>query len=194
MVSVKTLTGKEVIVRAGTVIGRIEAVNVVPHMLVPKSEMEPEEDTKFEMDLNPKQLSVRKEAKTTSDLNSSNNIPEKHKLTQEEIDLLMGKLDLSGIKDWRLEEQQNVRDLILEYGPLFALKDMDLGRTDKVKHSIKLNDYPPFKERYRYMPPHQYEEVKQHLKVYGPKFVHTSAVCIATLLVPHGPDLIPRGC
>ena len=46
---------------------------------------------------------------------------------------------------------------------LFALTDMDLGRTDKVKHSIKLDDYTPFKERYRHIPPHQYEEVK-HLK------------------------------
>ena len=41
---------------------------------------------------------------------------------------------------------------------------MDLGRTDKVKHSIKLDDYMPFKERCRCIPPHQYEEVKQHLK------------------------------
>ena len=41
---------------------------------------------------------------------------------------------------------------------------MDLGRPDKVKHSIKLDDYTPFKERYRYIPPQQYEEVKQHLK------------------------------
>ena len=46
----------------------------------------------------------------------------------------------------------------------YALKDLDLGRTDKVKHSIKLTNYTPFKERYRHIPPHQYEEVKQHLK------------------------------
>ena len=49
-------------------------------------------------------------------------------------------------------------------GPLFALKDIDLGKTDKVKHSIKLTDYTPFKERYRCIPPQQYEVVKQHLK------------------------------
>ena len=28
----------------------------------------------------------------------------------------------------------------------------------------------------------------------GPELGHTSAVCVATLLVPHSPDLIPRGC
>ena len=27
----------------------------------------------------------------------------------------------------------------------------------------------------------------------GPELGCTSAVCVATLLVPHGPDLIPRG-
>ena len=39
-----------------------------------------------------------------------------------------------------------------------------MGKTDKVKHTIKLDDYTPFKERYRHIPPHQYEEVKQHLE------------------------------
>ena len=33
-----------------------------------------------------------------------------------------------------------------------------------VKHEIKLNNYTPFKERYRHIPLHQYEEVKKHLK------------------------------
>ena len=54
-----------------------------------------------------------------------------------------------------------------EGGPVygtFLQKDIDLGKTDKVKHTIKLDDYTPFKERYRCIPPHQYEEVKQHLK------------------------------
>ena len=62
------------------------------------------------------------------------------------------------------EQEGKLKNLILDYGSLLALKDMDLGRTDKVKHSIKLDNYMPFKERYRHRPPHQYEEVKQHLK------------------------------
>ena len=103
-----------------------------------------------------------KERLTTG--NPSTNPPEKQKLTQEEADLLISKLDLLGIKDWKSEEQKEAKDLILEYGSLFALKDIDLGKTDKVKHTIKLDDYTPFKERYRHIPPHQYEEVKQHLK------------------------------
>ena len=51
----------------------------------------------------------------------------------------MSKIDFSGIKYWKPEEQEEAKNLILEYRSLFALKDMDLGRTDKVKHSIKLD-------------------------------------------------------
>ena len=39
-----------------------------------------------------------------------------------------------------------------------------MGHTTKVKHKIRLNDYTPFKERYRRVPPHLYEEVWKHLK------------------------------
>ena len=33
-----------------------------------------------------------------------------------------------------------------------------------VKHVIRLDNKVPFHERYRRIPPHQYEEVKNHLK------------------------------
>ena len=33
-----------------------------------------------------------------------------------------------------------------------------------MKHTIKLTDYTPFKERYCRIPPHQFEEVKKHLE------------------------------
>ena len=33
-----------------------------------------------------------------------------------------------------------------------------------VKHVIRLDNQVPFHERYRRIPPHQYEEVKNHLK------------------------------
>ena len=130
-------------------------------MLALKLENELEE----EMNSNLKLIKTSKEQATTSNLNSTATLPEKCKLTQEETDLLMTKIDFSGIKDWKPEEQKEAKNLILEYGSLFALKDMDLGRIYKVKHSINLDDYTPFKERYRHIPPHQYEEVKQHLKV-----------------------------
>ena len=40
----------------------------------------------------------------------------------------------------------------------------ELGKTSLVQHDIKLDDKIPFKERYRRIPPHQYEEVRKHLQ------------------------------
>ena len=157
VVGVRNLTSKEVVLKVGTVIGRIEAANAIPPMLAPK----PEKNLELEQNSNLEQLSSKDSATTNPESIPSS---EPAKLTQEEIDLLMSKLDLTGITDWSEDEQKEVKDLIIEYGSVFALKDLDLGRTDKVKHSIKLTDYTPIKERYRHIPPHQYEEVKQHLK------------------------------
>ena len=157
VVGVRNLTSKEVVLKAGTIVGRIEAADAIPPMLAPKSEKNLEQ----EQNSNSEQLSGKNSATTNPESIPSS---EPTKLTQEEVYLLMSKLDLTGITDWSEDEQKEVKDLIIEYGSIFALKDLDLGRTDKVKHSIKLTDYTPFKERYRHIPPHQYEEVKQHLK------------------------------
>ena len=51
-----------------------------------------------------------------------------------------------------------------DYNDVFALTPLQLGRTSLVKHTIKVIDPKPFKERYRRIPPHQYEEVRKHLK------------------------------
>ena len=163
-VGVRNLTSKQVVLKAGTIIGKIEAANAVPPMLAPKPEIEIAEREEIKVELIPEQLSNKERLTTVPDSNPTAISPEKCKLTSEEVDLLMSKIDFSGIRDWKSEEQKEAIDLIIEYGSLFALKDMDLGKTDKVKHSIKLTDYTPFKERYRCIPPQQYEEVKQHLK------------------------------
>ena len=98
--------------KTGTIIGKIEAANAVPPMLAPKLENELEGETNS----NSKLIKTSKEQATTSNLNSTVTLPEKCKSTQEETDLLMSKIDFSGIKDWELEEQKEAKDLILEYG------------------------------------------------------------------------------
>ena len=70
-------------------------------------------------------------------------------LAPEQQKKLIGKLDLTGIKDWNQEDKKAVDELFKEYGRLFALEKNDLGHTTRVKHKIRLNDYMPFKERYR---------------------------------------------
>ena len=123
------MTSKQVVLKAGTIIGKIEAANAVPPMLAPKPEIEITKGKETEMESIPEQLSNKERLTTVPHSNPSTNPPEKCRLTPEEADLLMSKLDLSGIKDWKLEEQEEVKNLILEYGSLFALKDMDLERT-----------------------------------------------------------------
>ena len=46
----------------------------------------------------------------------------------------------------------------------FSQTDLDLGRTAATRHSMTLFDYLPFKEKARRVPPHMYEEVRQHLR------------------------------
>ena len=57
-----------------------------------------------------------------------------------------------------------MKKLLEEYQHLFALNLKELGRTSLVQHEIKLSNDKPFKERYRRIPPHQYEEVWKHLQ------------------------------
>ena len=47
---------------------------------------------------------------------------------------------------------------------VFSKTDMDMGRTNLVKHHIKLTDPVPFKESYRRIPPQMYDEVKAHIQ------------------------------
>ena len=52
---------------------------------------------------------------------------------------------------------------MVEYQHLFTLNDLELGKKSKVKHQIKLNNNVPFKDRYRRIPPHEFDEVCKHL-------------------------------
>ena len=91
-------------------------------------------------------------------------VPPKPEATPERLNKLFSKLDLLGIDEWSEENQQAVHDLMVEYQHLFALNDLELGCTSQVKHSIKLDDTKPFKDRYRRIPPQQFEEVRNHLQ------------------------------
>ena len=42
--------------------------------------------------------------------------------------------------------------------------DLDLGKTALIKHKIKLTNQAPFKERYRRIPPHMYDDVRVHIQ------------------------------
>ena len=88
------------------------------------------------------------------------------KLTQEQLNNLLTKLEFRGPESvgWTETDQQEALKFLTDYGVVFAEDDMDLGKASLVKHQINLTDYRPFKERYRCIPPHQYEEVRKHLQ------------------------------
>ena len=86
----------------------------------------------------------------------SSNPETKKEVSDERLEKLFSKLDLSGIEDWGGEDQQEVRVLIAEHASLFTLDDLDLGKMSVVKHHIKLTCYTPSKERYCHIPPRQF--------------------------------------
>ena len=68
----------------------------------------------------------------------------------ERQDLLLDKLDLSGLESWPAEEAEKTRGLLREYHDIFSLEKHDMGHTNATKHKIVLKDpdTPPFKERF----------------------------------------------
>ena len=89
---------------------------------------------------------------------------------------ILEKLDLEGIESWTEQQECSVRKLLEEYQHLFALNLRELGKPSLVQHEIQLSDRTPFKERYRRIPPHQYEEVRKHLQ----EMLDIGAICKST--------------
>ena len=133
-VALRNMTPKEVVLKAKTCIAKMAAANVVLHMLVPKIVR----DLKTKLRLKPV-VNDEGEVKLTP-------------LSPEQQKKLNSKLDLMGIENGVQKIKRAVDELFRGYGRLFALEKHDLGHTTIVKHKIRLNDYTPFKERYRRVP------------------------------------------
>ena len=83
---------------------------------------------------------------------------------QDDGSWILDLVDLSGIKDWPEKLQQEAKEMLKRNAKVFSKYDMDMGRTNLVKHHIKLTDPAPFKEAYRRIPPQMYDEVKAHIQ------------------------------
>ena len=96
------------------------------------------------------------------------NPPKQSTLTEaERQELLLEKLDLTGLEAWPREQAEKARSLLKEYHDIFSLEKHDTGHTKATKHKIVLKDpdTPPFRERFHRIPPPQLEEVRAHLKI-----------------------------
>ena len=68
---------------------------------------------------------------------------------------------------------EEAQQLFHEFAHIFALESTDMGHTSMVKHKTRLDNYTPFKERYCRIPPHLFDEVKNHLK----EMLEVGAIC-----------------
>ena len=93
---------------------------------------------------------------------------ERPSLTEaERQDLLLEKLDLTGLEAWPADQAEKARSLLRKYHDIFSLEKHDVGHTKAAKHKIVLKDpeTPLFKERLHQIPPPQLDEVRAYLKM-----------------------------
>ena len=108
------------------------------------------------------------EVPKVTNLFSTEQTKEQPTLTEmERQDLLLEKLDLSGLEAWPQEQAEQAHRLLKEYHDIFSLEKHDMGHTNATKHKIVLKDpdAPPFKEQFCRIPPPQLDEVREHLKL-----------------------------
>ena len=106
------------------------------------------------------------EVPKATNLFSAEPTKEQSTLTEtERQDLLLEKLDLSGLEAWPQDQAEKARSLLKEYHDIFSLEKRDMGHTNITKHKIVLKDpdTPPFKECFPRIPPPQLDEVREQL-------------------------------
>ena len=129
------------------------------------------------------------EVPKVTNLFSAKQAKEQSTLTEtERQDLLLEKLDLSGLEAWPQEQTEQAHIQLKEYHDIFSLEKRDMGRTNATKHKIVLKDpdTPPFKEHFCRIPPLQLDEVREHLKLMldaGVIWPSNSPWCNAVVLV-----------
>ena len=77
---------------------------------------------------------------------------------------ILNLIDLSGLEDWPKHLQIEAKEMLKRNAKTFSKNYLDMGRTNLVKHHIKLTDPIPFKEAHRRNPPQMYDGVKAHIQ------------------------------
>lgn len=76
------------------------------------------------------------------------------------VQQLIQSIDLSTLSEL---EQSKVTALLTRYQSVFATHEGDLGCTTLISHEIPLTDEIPVRQRYRRIPPAEYDSVKAHI-------------------------------
>ena len=77
---------------------------------------------------------------------------------------MVEQIDLSSIQNWNKSLQQQVKEMLMEFQDIFALNNLELGKTNLVKHHIPLTNPVPFKDRHARIPPSQFEPLRKLLR------------------------------
>ena len=133
-----------IVVKKGTVVGGVHAANILPALIAQQRPDPtvplPKEDV---------------EGKPTP-------IPKRH-LSPEQREKFLSQFDLTGLESWEASLAKEASEILCEMENVFSRDELDMGKTELLKHDIVLTDPTPFRERYRRIPPHIYEEVREHL-------------------------------
>ena len=115
-VGLRNMSCKAVTIKRGTVIAQLSPTNVIPKMLAPKlAQCQP-------------QFAEEKASE-----NSKPGLPKT--TNSDRLNKLFSKLDLSGCDSWSDDEKGSVRNLIEKFHHIFAVEDLELGKTNIVKHA-----------------------------------------------------------
>ena len=107
---------------------------------------------------------VKPESEKNGKIPTDSTVPIQCQKNLDRIAKLWEQLDVTGSDSWTEEQKIEIKQVFKDYSDVFALNPLELGSTSLVKHTIKVVDPKPFKERYHRIPPHQFEEVHKHLK------------------------------
>ena len=142
---------------------QFEQYKTVSDQLKTESKMESEDNyTKVEIeDLGPDmEEDIKTQNQSSKDANAnSNNSPE-----ESDGSWILDLIDLSGLENWPEHLQKEAKEMLKRNAKVFSKTNMDMGRTNLVKHHIKLTDPVPFKEAYRRIPPQMYDDVKAYIQ------------------------------
>ena len=143
---VRNGTSKPIHLASGRVVGRVVAANAVPDAIILP---ELEEKLAKEDGEKPVPLTTQQRQKLLMEVLMNNGS--------------IGKLDGPS---WTKQTALKAKRLLLEFHHVFSLEENEMGCTDAAKHVIELleGEDEPFKERFRWIAPHEVEEVRQHIQ------------------------------
>ena len=184
---IENTSDRDITIPAKTIVSQLSLANMIPKLIYPGDDYDNEIENLDEKDegLTYQEYEHHKSIPNNSeqnfnkdfvDLDQRNSIPQDSEKgnssgpnsenSEEEDDgsWILNLIDLSGLEDWPEHLQVEAKEMLERNAKTFSKNDLDMGRTNLVKHHIKLTDLIPFKEAYRRIPPQMYDEVKAHIQ------------------------------